>query len=139
MSVPSLAGIMAPLVNVSALCAGCKQCKHPGNRKSSVKKHTKTNPCPCCPASFVQEHETCQARPDQPCQCDFHSKEVLRAVDKVSPLLSQLLCNPGQGKEHVENALLSYVTLQPCNEKMLLTGAAPCCQNHSWNSPGRRP
>ena len=68
-------------------CAGCKQCKHAGNRKGSIAKHSKRNPCSCCPPEFVAEHHTCQPRPDMPCQCDFHTKEPLRLVDKVHSLL----------------------------------------------------
>ena len=65
------------------LPAGCKQCKHPGNRINRIAKHSQRNPCRCCPPDFVSEHHTCQARPDMPCQCDFHTKETLRLVDKV--------------------------------------------------------
>ena len=63
--------------------AGCKQCKHAGNRKGSIQKHSKHNPCTCCPADYVREHNTCRPRPDALCQCDFHAKETQRVVDKV--------------------------------------------------------
>lgn len=66
--------------------AGCKQCKHPGNRKGSITKHSQRNPCSCCPSNYVAEHHTCQPHPDMPCQCDFHTKETLRLVDKVRTL-----------------------------------------------------
>ncbi|KAL3141843.1 hypothetical protein ABBQ32_004509 [Trebouxia sp. C0010 RCD-2024] len=64
-------------------CTGCKQCKHPGNRKGSIAKHSKRNPCSCCPPGYVAEHQTCQPHPEMPCQCDFHTKEPLRLIDKA--------------------------------------------------------
>ncbi len=66
-----------------AALAGCKLCKHAGNRKGSIQKHSKHNPCSCCPSDFVQEYQTCEAHPQLPCQCDFHLKEPQRHIDKV--------------------------------------------------------
>ena len=112
--------------------AGCKQCKHPGNRKNSVKKHSKANPCSCCPASFVQEHQTCQARPDCPCECDFHRQENLRHIDKVG---SQTLNVDKVALQTLNIDRVGYQTLQiakvgsqtrSCGASDLLLSQGPC-------------
>ena len=105
--------------------AGCKQCKHPGNRKSSIQKHSKRNPCSCCPPDFVEEFETCEARPDEPCQSDFHTREAQRHIDKVTPQANFDLPDPcsaypqrhidkvsPQANQVPDHVLLIHTTLQ---------------------------
>ncbi|DBB04272.1 TPA: hypothetical protein ACH3X1_012770 [Trebouxia sp. C0004] len=82
-------------------CTGCKQCKHAGNRKGSIQKHSKHNPCSCCPSDFVLEYQTCEAHPELPCQCEFHMKEPQRHIDKA---VRRIQATPGFTRKAAEAA-----------------------------------
>ncbi|KAL0048711.1 hypothetical protein WJX82_009391 [Trebouxia sp. C0006] len=113
-------------------CTGCKQCKHAGNRKGSIQKHTKHNPCSCCPSDFVQEFQTCEAHPDLPCQCDFHVKEPQRHIDKA---VRRIQATPGFTSKAAEAAAAYHKQRQQAVTAVELVRrryAVPAGQALSW-------
>ncbi|KAA6428448.1 MAG: flap endonuclease GEN protein 1 [Trebouxia sp. A1-2] len=113
-------------------CTGCKRCKHAGNRKGSIQKHTNHNPCSCCPDDFVQEYQTCEAHPELPCQCDFHVKEPQRHIDKA---VRRIQATPGFTGKAAEAAAAYHKQRQQAATAVELVRrryAVPAGQTLSW-------
>lgn len=84
-------------------CTGCARCGHEGGRKSKVKAHTGSNPCPCCPAAAVPPGHHCCAQPgpQRVCGCAFHARQEERRVERVTERLRAV---PGLGGRVAEAA-----------------------------------